>query len=612
MIGILFVITISVFLAIVVKQPAEMVVSIVFLSVILILFPFYCVNKLELGRNTIVILSIIIVIYSIKMNGLKTIRLYLSSGLLALLLAIIVIVLITKNNYVRLWDETRLWGATPKALFYTNELQLGEDAIVFPFMQAYPPGMPLLVYFVESFNSSFQEWEIFLVYGVFVCVLLVYPVGKLGIRRGLTGVVLALAIVLIPCLLTEHGGDYAYFYNSLFIDAVLGVLTGYGLYVSVAENTNTWWKVYQLLVVSNALILLKDSGVLFAVCVIAVSVYCYFLENKKTVRKLAVFLGVLLYSLACLLFWNILLKWKGARNPVGLKKTFTIAAVLELIKKICSVSVLSFYGKYGILRIEITLSVAMLIALYASIKLTKRFKDVSKKADACVIAACVITSLLFLAGYVKAYGEELPSYQRYMSTILAMFFTYISLRVLALVAGCKNSTWDKIPTRIPLLIVLIFLLSIRVYSWETRTNLASICPYKESQAHSKTILRKMEKESGQRMNRVYLLFPGKADENCLLAQRIYMNLIGTTVNVKNDFRNMSIVSFEEYDRLDHELIHNRAEQWKEAVVNNYDYLYVVCTDNITNEAFEWIEGETPIDMGIYRVNKENKEFELVN
>ena len=168
------------------KERAENVFPCALLSVIVILYPFYCLDFLRLGKMLVYVLILLTGILSLgkllkqKRDPVRSVLETLTPGIFIFAAYCAFVFVYTRGNLVGLWDEMRLWGAVPKALYATDSLQLGSQALIFPAMQPYPPGMPLLVYFMESLSPQFSESYIFVTYGIFFGAMLLPALKQYG------------------------------------------------------------------------------------------------------------------------------------------------------------------------------------------------------------------------------------------------------------------------------------------------------------------------------------------------------------------------------------------------------------------------------------------------
>ncbi len=559
-----------------------------FLTIMVILYPFYCFNALWLGRNVVIVLMIVIITYSIWKNGIKGFLSKFTPGIFVFLLICIAVILITMDNFVWLWDETRLWGAVPKALYYTHKLQLGEYALTYRNMQSYPPGMPLLVFFLESFSHTFREWQIYMIYGVFAASLILPAIKRLKWSQWFLFVPITVFIVALPCIATSNGGDLAYFYNSLFIDAVIGAVFGYGLFLASTVIPDDNGGIYRIVVTIIALVLLKDSGILFAECVLLTFTAISWNKRKRAVSTL--FIGQMMI-LATYYTWQLLLDQYNVKNHVGLHVGLTWNAIKALIVKMCTVPM--FYYRRGPIEIRLTFVLAMVFLILISTIIAICAKDISRQSNLIVVVVILVATVVFGMGFVMAFGERLPSYERYFTTITYAYLLYVSMRIIFVLTKidiCASGNEKKVLCWC--LAILSLITCDALLKWEATTDMRGYCPLDEATLHSETIKAAVTMKEKEQVD-VYLLYPGEPSDNCILAQRIYMNLIGTGVRIKNDYSEMSIAEVSSYNNVTEQEIVALADKWKADVYKNYDYIYVVKSDEITDNALEYAIGYLP-------------------
>lgn len=239
-------------------------------TVIAVLYPFYCLDRLRVGRYVVYVLLGLTAVYSVlklckkwRRSGIA-LKACISPGVVLFGALTVFYVLFLHDRWVSLWDELRLWGAVPKALYATEKLQMGADALIFPVMQSYPPAMQLFVYFITALAPDFPEYQIFVCYAVFHLTLVIPSLRNVSWKQWPYLLMLGILLIWLPCAFTSHGGDFGRFYNSLFIDPILGALAGYVLYLSANEPFRDGLSAYRFCVSLIVLGLIKDSGIMFA------------------------------------------------------------------------------------------------------------------------------------------------------------------------------------------------------------------------------------------------------------------------------------------------------------------------------------------------------------
>lgn len=129
----------------------------------------------------------------------------------------------------------------------------------------YVPGITLFQYLWCKLDGGFSEASAFRALQLLSLSFVLPVVCDMGKkRRGAAAAYLATALVLSLLFYKMRP------YLSLMIDAILGILFGYMLARLIAERVRTTWVSYELIAVCFALCLIKESGVFFALSLIAV------------------------------------------------------------------------------------------------------------------------------------------------------------------------------------------------------------------------------------------------------------------------------------------------------------------------------------------------------
>ncbi len=619
MAGTLFIICFSILIVLNTKKDtiSEIIPS-VFLSVMVFLYPFYYVNRLHWGRIAIIVAFIALALISVyrlirkRSISVKELGFIPVAGYLFVLL---VIILMTKDNYVWLWDSTRLWGAAPKALFYTESLQLGPNALVYPFMQSYPPGMPLLVYFIESFNNSFSEWQIYLVYGAFVSSLMLPALKSITRKTIYTLPVMCLFILIIPCIVTSNGDDYSFFYNSLFIDSVLGALFGYGIYIATQTDYRDLYSTYRLAIVLFALALLKDTGTLFAFTLFILSTVLHF--QKKHIISKREFLFSFCALLSFLLPWRswaFLIRSRGITNHTGgLQNRISVDMIHKILSTGISLPSIKYESRWTAFTVSFSLILVFLIELFLFYMMCKRTNTYSRKRFVSITVTILFSFFIFLIGYGMTYGnyDPLPSFLRYTTTLtmapLLCMFIIASDNV---IKKCISVTQKPPFSHSLLLAVLCVIMVDSLFLWEKSTNQAHICPYDLVKEHSDFIIRsvcedkKTDKLDPKENIDLYLIYTGNPGENCIESQRLYMNLIGSGIRERNNYLNMQPIDWDSYEDDPSAInVQETFDSWYGDILE-YAYIYVYDIDNKTKELFR---DETSLELQkhhLYRIDKD--------
>lgn len=571
---------VTILLAALMKEKAETVFPGVLLAVIGILYPFYCLDLLRVGRLALYCLLAAAALHSVVKLRKNPGRILsaITPGICLYGALCLFYAAYTRNHLVGLWDELRLWGAVPKALYATEALQLGENALIFEIMQPYPPGMSLLVYFIQAIAPEFQEGMIFAVYAMFFSAMLL-PVLK-GLRWKDYPFFLPLALVLIcaPCLFTSHGGDGAWFYGSLYIDPILGALAGYVFYLSCTEPFKSPMAQLRFAVSLLVLAVIKDSGVMFALLAGLNAVVLDLTDRERNVRgikwlwrpALAMVPGLIGYG-----SWKWMLTFYGiTSNAKGfLRNLPTPSGIVVLLRNLKSMAMVSLQDPLFTCKLTLTYIPCFLIMAWLSYLTEKRR---GKLRQFLITWASMCVSIgIFCLGYIMSFGTSLPSFQRYMSSTLILVMTFVMLRGLPVLLDRVKELKLTGPKRIQavaLALALVVCGVLFVKQWQgKKANMESVID-PAAQA-SKTI---SAAEAEEAPADVYVLIAENPRDNSKLHHRIYYEVLGTTACVRNFWNNVNIVGGETTpEEWTPEELTAMAAKWCQKLLDGgYDYIYV--------------------------------------
>lgn len=611
---------ISVLLSAALQERAEKVFPCILLSVIAILYPFYCLDLLRPGRWLLYSLLGLTAVFAVlrlrKIKEPKQLRKSLSPGICLYAGLCVFYTLYTRNHLVGLWDELRLWGAVPKALYVTESLQLGENALIYQIMQPYPPGMPLLVYFLTAWSPEFREGMIFASYGILFGGLLLPTLAKLKWKDYLLFLPAVLLVICAPCLFTSHGGDGAWFYGSLYIDPILGVLAGYAFYLSCGKPFMTGFSGFRFAVTLLALTIIKDSGAMFALLagLNAVVLHLWSKEGKVNrkewvMRPAQAFLPVLLAYGS----WKVMLNSFGvASNEQGfLKRLPTMGGIFAMLRNIKNMAMVSLSGPILADKLVLTYIPCFLFLAVISFAAEKRR---GKCREFLITWAVMILCIgLFCIGYIMSFGASLPSFQRYMSTTLIMLLAFVLLRsipmLLEWVCAIRLTSHRKVLAMAVGAVVCLCAI-LFVDQWQGKK--ANMEPIREPAAQAAQSMANLEGSTEEPAN-VYVLISEDPRGNSKLHHRIYYELLGTSACVRNFWNDVNIVGGEVTpETWTEEEINTIAKKWETKLSDaGYDYIYVAVMNEFSAQVLERLGAETPTQGDLYRIEWAEESLRLV-
>ena len=567
------------------KDAAEMLPVSVF-STILYLYFFYCADMLPWGIISLYFLIATLLLYAIfsaKKGRLKVTE-KLTPAFVVFCCTAVFFLLYTADNRSINWDELRVWSAMPKAIFETKQLQLGPQALIFDSadnMQTYPPALPLFSVFLLSASPVFVESYIFLAYAVFVSAITILPFHNLRWKHWWLMPAAFIFVTCTPFVLTLHGGDNSYFYESLYIDPVLGFAAGYVFYLATAKPFHTRFDRIRFALALGVLVLIKDSGILFAVLSLVCALLIYYFEDKPsavTLVRHALFPTC--FMLAPYFIWKGLLQLYRITNHVSLQLKFPAAQVLGALTE-----VLAHAPIINLIIFGVSFLIYALVVLLLCVLMEVRSKRHSKVNNLCAFLLVTLSFFIFAFGYISIFpygsAEHLLSlsYYRYFTTLTCAYFIFAFLRYLPIVL--KKVPAGRKAFRIPVFAICLLMCGFSSFVlsyWESSYNADFLA---EAANEKQKILSEIPVDSTGRHQRIYLLMAEQ--EPNIFHHRFYFELIGSGLNIENFYNDTDM-----YDGLGISPgpADAAAESWYARLQEGaYDYIYVYSTNESIQRAF---------------------------
>lgn len=581
----------GIFLAAARREKAEYTIPFVLLSVVAVLFPFYCLNLLRAGRIAACLLIGGTVvgsgwyIISRKRRLMTELRSVLTPAVLLYCVLSGFACFYTWNNLVGLWDELRLWAAVPKAMYATEQLQVGADALVFRIMQPYPPGMPLLVYFMTSLTPVFRQGSIFAVYGILFYTLLLPAFQNLKWKQWPLLPLLFLLTALIPCVLTSHGGDFGWFYASLFIDPILGAAAGYAFFLAWSKPFSSRFSALHFGVTLLVLTILKDSGAMFALIAAACAVAVHLAEERKW--KYVPLRGIL--AAAPVAFGYFLWKWVLTLNGVStnldnyMRRLPPLSSLGALWRQLTTQPMIMLEGPFFRSNLTLTYFPCLLILMGISLYGLRRSEKKRGKATVITWLAMLGAVGIFFLGYIISYHNAEPSFQRYTGSTLICMAVFVLLQSLPMVFRelFREKKSRSRAAAAGILAVLALCSGLVLVRWKEKK-----WDIEYAQKHAvpavSRILDAAEERPGEIQN-VYLLISENPSSFSMAHHRTYFELLGSPVCVRNYWTETNVVGGNNTpETWTGEEMEKIADNWQNHLrKGEYDYIYLMTLNDFT-------------------------------
>ena len=593
------------------KKSFTQLLAPVLFCVIFVLYGFYLANALFLGRIAVILLLLLTVLYTAlraKPTPADWKALLCRRSAVLYGAGILVFVLFSCTKFVSLYDSLRLWGAYPKLLHSTGLLQLGEDALLYPVMQSYPPGMPLLCYFFSGFSPVFPENALFFTYSFFGFSLMLPFLEESPKKHSL---LIFLAIIFVPYLVTGMNDDGGLYYSSIFIDIPLGICCGY--YFSHGFHPKNKTDRFCALLACGILVLLKDSGAFLALCGIAGCFLCNLKIDRKTL-----FFFVSAQLLLLLLAYG---SWKYIQSAYGVVRkispSFTVPSVRTLgllFLYFIKTPVSGIVAATG--AIHVSLPAALIMIFTAKLLLARGNSGCDTKSHWLDVAVQFVCYCGFFIGYCFSFLDQMeyqvyPSFVRYHCTLLicALYILAYDCRfchssyLLSLsreISGfIKGSAFHKLfrsagaVLRLGMILCMVFSTLLILFFQPSKKEAF----YVNSKASADIVSQYVEADS-----RIYLCMGDASADSILIQHRLYFELLDEGIYIPNYLESIDITNTG-MDYTCDEFIRHLAD-------NGYDYVLLTGLNDSLISDFQPIFGDITMEETnlIYRFDAANQQL----
>lgn len=309
------VIIISLCFAVLFGRKMEDTLGIAFISVILILFFFGICGSLSTGIIGVFAVSFICFCVSVilcnchKQNTVE----YITPGLVSFGIMVIFLLVVSRNTFMKQWDEYSHWGLAAKDMFYYDSF--GTHAGSSVLHRRYPPLSTLMEYFFLRINGIFSESVSYAAHLSLIISLLI-GVFKNSTWKNIKACLPGFFICLfIPVVFF----DYIF---TLYVDLLLAALTAYVLMCYFGEKFSIFNGV-RIIMGLVALVLTKDIGLVLAGLILLAIMLDMILDLWKKDKKIfnkQIAVSGLVYGLAIgcsFILWQFYLRISTATSSAG-------------------------------------------------------------------------------------------------------------------------------------------------------------------------------------------------------------------------------------------------------------------------------------------------------
>lgn len=611
------------------EKKFEEILPITGAVIIIVLFLFGLLGKLELGFEIIVSVCVLIYGYAVvamlKRKNCKQVIANIVTPATCILGVYIVIVCYC--NYGRrayVWDEFSHWMDIVKVMSTLDAF--GTHAEAESMFQSYPPGMALFQYFFQKVNAlfggiAFSEWRAYVAYQTFFAIFSLPLLKKDNYKNKINIIASALVIFVCPTFFFKS------FYKTVYIDAILGILTGIGMATVYLEKHKDY--LYDIYVIATCimLVLMKDAGLLFAIFLGLYYWIDYCMRYKESPiynharrwlvlgsRAISIFTPIFLTKL----LWNNHLRQTEAKVAFSEPYNFEILvnAIVGKDQGYRAETWHNFWRAFINERINVTSLgievnfLGMLLIMFALL-LILVFWDAKKNrrisSGILLFFIEIISLTVYIVGlcftYMTRFSEyeavKLASFGRYL------WIGYTSLWITTIIIAI-NLIYQYIQSNTIVMITLCLILFLHpvqgMKSFFLREEVKeSISVYEEYEDLIYAIRDECEDDT-----RVYLILQETSGYGYWLL-RYSVRPVKTNPN----FTWSIGTAFYEGDIYSREI---SKEEWREDLIKNYDYVAIQDYNEYFLEEFgSLFENKDSIkNRGLYKVNGKSGRLECVN
>ncbi len=605
----------GVFCACVLDKNFEEGIPLYFLGVIFFLYLFYIIDLLKIGLFLALFISFLLYATSAfylvrKKNVKEALKRLITPGALCFTLLYLIIWYLTKDSLLYLFDELRLWGAYPKALYYTDNIQFGNDTLLYAIkgMDTYLPGIQLFQYFCMKILGNFQENYLHFSFCLLGAVLFLPLLKNIKWKNFYVIIPYMIFVIFTPMIFYNNGLDWGFYYKSLYVDSILGLAIGYNFYLLTKNPYKNKFNLINYLLSIALVYLLKENGIIFCLISIFVSIVTEILYYKnKDYRKIKNYKLIvipIIFLLFLMFSWSLSLRTYDKAGSVS--SVFTPSKMTQLItkptdeqKRIIKDDLYTSYTRSmvgsSIIEINKYLTYINIILFYVLTAIViiilsskkQRLKYLFPSVGIIGSSFAYWFALIFL--YALKYGDVL-CFERYNNTTLLAIFMFLGLVIIENVLKHDKKFMKLAIVLVSIIVFIPFrsigdstLLQGNDYSYDYNKKILN-----ETMKDEKKILSKV-KPSKDGVN----IFFATYEDFPIMHHRLYNLLIDNNIKIKNYFG--SVNNYQD-----------KEEFVKYLLKENYDYVFVYNYDDKMKTFLESAFDTTIKEETLYEIIGENK------
>lgn len=572
-----------------------------------------------LGFWIIVVKNIIYLIYNAyqTFKNKANIKKIISIGNIIFTLAFVYFIWITHNRMISIWDEFTHWGLVVKNMFYLDNLAIGGNSSVVA--THYLSGTSIFQYFLLKIYGTFNEGLMYFGQDLLL-ISIILPIFKdyeLKSLKSINVYLLIFVSIFLPALC------YWNLYTSIYVDCMLGFAFASLIYNYYTVEDGLFKKILMCLNFMFV-IFVKDFGIALALLGFAIILIDQlFIRNKFQFKIKSIWNSIkypLLYFAVALIIkitWSTYVgcQIESAARDTGLLETvlnllnyyrsdgWQGTVIVNFIKELFAGNIIYFFTRISYIGV-IVLFIFISYFIYKKDKLeNEETKKSYKWLTFALVGGAACYAFALLCCYIGIFGE-------YEALRLASFNRYLGSYVVALLLISSFLLFRKYQKKETLQPILLIYFLILVLSMEPQslyiltitnsgTKTATISQ-REAYLESEKLIRKNVK-TGERVYTVITNSDGFE----------YWTLRYTISPILTNINQLYWSLGEPYSETDVWTKNYEVEEWKQILLDNYDYVYLFRVEEKFEKKYGKLFDSKLEDNQLYKVDKKKEKLVLV-
>ena len=476
------------FYSVLFKKKFEIVLPLFLMSLAIFNYALTVINLFDLSYWLILIFSFIFPLYLIylfiknKDKFKESIKYFITPGLFMYVLLYTFIYILNLNRGFNTWDEFSHWGMMVKETMRLKGFYNAPNSIL-TVHPDYPPIITLFQSFWCTMSGGYRESLLYTSTQI-LGLSLIFPFistlkYKSNFKFFFKFILIFIIIITIPILITV--GEAA-FYSTIYTDAILGLLIGYGFALITVYKKYDKFLTVHLSILFSFIILTKQIAIMFVFLMIGNHVINLINTkkiDKKYIKKnykkiLFNFVMLIIVPLLMTFIWMLIVKSRGIEGQFNVSdiKIFKMYDIYKgsygepYQKETISNFINTIYHAYKSISlrfVNLTYFESVFVSIILIYLLGLFSKEKSKTKFHSLSLFIIVSSALYMAVLLLLYvfcfgsyeGPNLASFGRYINTFILSIYSAISMIYLYYANNNKSLAvfW------IPLILIYTFWLS---------------------------------------------------------------------------------------------------------------------------------------------------------